>query len=138
LNNEQELRQAWILENLLLKYGLALPTWEELLPTLSDEVRGILEGRGLLTETEWAELTAPGCWQENNAQKFILAWQSIRAIRDSLRSILQKPHSMDPFYLALCQASLSVIYYEDERFHNADLQKLYIVLASTLLVEKLL
>jgi hypothetical protein len=140
LKNNRDLWQAWILECLLLQYGLELPNWSSLPPKAFAR---ILEGQGLSNEVKWRELADPGCWQTNNARKFILAWQSVRAIRDSLREILVSqlpqggPPPMQPFYLALLQASLPIIYYEDHRFHNPDLQKFYLVLASGLLCTRL-
>jgi hypothetical protein len=137
LNNERDLRQAWILECLLLKHGLNLPTWKKLQD--DQEFGTILQAQGLVNEPKWEELSHADCWTEDSAGKFVLIWQSVKAIRSSLLTILRgQPRSMQPFYMALLQASLSMIYYEDERFHNANLQKLYIVLASGMLCEKLL
>jgi hypothetical protein len=164
LNDEQDLWKAWFLECLLLKYGLGLPDWQNLKwEELKEdgEFRKTLGLQALLNKVNepkitgpedqktiqhwldqadrWEKLIDPNCWTEDNARKFILAWQSVKAIRGSLREILQgAPPSMDPFYLALLQASLTMIYYEDDRFHNANLQKLYLVLASGLLCERLL
>ncbi|MEW5956618.1 MAG: hypothetical protein AB1801_02760 [Chloroflexota bacterium] len=136
LDNEQELRQAWLLECLLLRYGLTLPRWDELSPEVFKE---ILTEKGLLTEPQWNELANFHLWHRDTVRKFTLMWQSVKAIRDSLREILQGvPPSMEPFYMALLQASLTMIYYEDHRFHNPNLQKLYLVLASALLCEQLL
>jgi hypothetical protein len=138
LNNEQDLKQAWLLECLLLKYGLEeeLPNWEDILPNTFEE---ILEERGLSNEPKWEELANLSYWQGDSARKFVLAWQSVKAIRDSFRDILRGELELNSaYYLALLQASLSMIYYQDERFHNANLQKLYIVMASALLCQKLL
>jgi hypothetical protein len=104
-----------------------------------------LKDEGLSHEVGWEELTDSNCWAKENARKFFLAWQSIKAIRDVLRTILENHlpqggtlYNMQPFYLALLQATLTMIYWEDERFHNADLQKLYMVLASALPSKQLL
>ena len=131
LRDEQDLKQAWVLENLFLEHGLQLPAWEKL-RTEHDAF------------AKWAHLVDPSCWDEANAIKFVLAWQSVRAIRDCLYAILQdhrlpdvKEPPVPPFHLALLRASLPTILYGDDRFHSADLQKRYLVLASGLLCRDL-
>ena len=145
LDDEQDLRKAWVLECLLLKFGLKLLNWDKLnweeLKT-DNKFRKILGIPDWSNYPEWAELLDRNYWTEDNSKKFIWAWQSIKAIRTSLWPLLpRRPNeespTMGPFYLALLQANLSMIYYEDERFHNANLQKLYIVLASALLCQEL-
>jgi hypothetical protein len=125
------------MECLLLKYGLkGLPNWNDI---PQETCQQILQEQGLLKEPDWREFTDPNIWRNNSPKKFIVAWQSVKAIRDSLREILvYEPPSMQPFYMALLQASLPLIYYQDDRFHNPNLQKLYLVLASGLLCERLL
>jgi hypothetical protein len=127
------------LECLLLQHGLTLPHCQEL--QAKNEFRDILQQREFSDDPEWAKLRDSSYWTEENSKKFIWAWQSIRAIRAYLHSILppgglagNKPEA---FYLALLQASLPMIYYEDNRFYNAKLQKLYLTLASGLLCERL-
>jgi hypothetical protein len=141
LRDEQELRQAWILECVLLEYGLQLPDWSKVLPNLPAKSKQILARRGLLHDRKWGELTTSECWEESKVAKFSWTWQTLQAIRGRLDLLLPPgglPQAeMQPFFLALLQATLTMIYYEDERFYNANLQKLYLTLAAGLLCEKL-
>ncbi|MCB0211220.1 MAG: hypothetical protein KDJ52_17910 [Anaerolineae bacterium] len=135
LNDEQDLRQAWLLECLLLKYHLSLPDWERLPLGVLEKV---MEEYNLPINANWQNLIDRDCWLEVKSRKFIVAWQSIKTIRAILKSILPPNYqSKRPFLMALLQASLSMIYYEDERFHNPNLQKLYLIFASELLCREL-
>lgn len=139
LEKDQEVRQAWVLECIFLKQFLELEDWEQLL--VNNRFKEVLDENHLSTESEWEELTKKEAWErEKINQKFILMWRCVRTIRKSLFEILKRQglkQDKGAFYMALLQASLSMIYYEDERFNNAYWQKRYLVLACGLLCEYL-
>lgn len=136
LTNEEDWQCAWVLENILLKQELSLMSWDEL-------VRGnvLINTAKDLEFANGSSLAEPDLWQQPELSKFKLMWSSVKSIRQALSQLLSgglgSPRNMLPYHISLLKAGLTIIYWEDERFKNADLQKLYIAMSSALLCEKL-
>ncbi len=132
LTNEREMCQAWVLECVLMEQGLEVCDWDDLPENI---LQALLHKKDFMETDEWASIAN----RDQFPHKFKLMWRSVKAIRDALLlSLVRVPQRMAPFYMALLQASLTMIYFEDERYHNANLQKRYLLFAAAMLCERLL
>ncbi|MCA9923923.1 MAG: hypothetical protein KC421_16210, partial [Anaerolineales bacterium] len=136
LQTEQAWRQVWILENLMLEQGLQLHSWDDLIA--AHAFAHFLQRSGLVNEAAWQELAENTAWESADAYQYKQMWQCVRAIRAALVTVLERPpQSMVPYYIAQLQTGLTMIYWEDERFYNAELQKLYMAMSAALLCKQL-
>lgn len=134
LGSDEAWRRVWLLENLLQQQGLAVRSWSELLH--ENLFATFLAAEGLDSAAGWRELASPEAWRGDKGHRFELMWRSVKKIRDSQRPFFSEKN-LPAFWMSLLQSGLTMSYWEEERFYDADLQKLYLLLSSALLCEKL-